>query len=165
MVRKVKDVDYAHAFAKAIAVASTTCTSSGNAWGCASAYAHASAWATATASAHAKAWAAAKNACYCDGKLQIVESDADAEAFELKKLVAKVTAAADAYTCVEPTDPGDVSTTYDNAAQTCIQDIYATVLAKVRFPLKPVIFQPVLSSSFMLLECYNRHLGHCCSLA
>lgn len=117
--------DNGFAFAKAIAVAKTTCRSSGNAWGCAAAYAHAQAWAKATASAHASAWADAVAQCKCD-KAQTVAAQADGHADEFKKLVAKVEAVADAHVCVDQYD--QYASDYD--AQTCVQEIYFHVFAK-----------------------------------
>jgi dGTP triphosphohydrolase len=126
-----KEEDYKYdegrAFAKAIAVARATCTSSGNAYGCAAAYANAKAWSKATVSAHAKAWADAIAQCKCDGKTQTAEASASAYASEFRTLIAKVEALASAHVCVHG---DDYASEYD--AQTCLQDIYATVFAKVR---------------------------------
>jgi hypothetical protein len=125
-VDKAKDWDEGFAFAKAISTARTYCKSSGNAWGCAAAYAHAQAWAKATVSAHASAWSEAVAKCHCD-KEQIVAAQADGHAYEFKKLVAKVEAVASAHVCVSGSDQAS-----DYDAQTCVQDIYAHVFAKVR---------------------------------
>jgi hypothetical protein len=122
---KAKASDKGFAFATAIATARTVCTSSGNAYGCASAYAHAQAWAKATVKAHASAWAEAVAKCKCD-KTQTVAAKADGEASEFKKLVAKVEAVAKATVCVYGDDYES-----DEEAQTCVQDIYAHVFASV----------------------------------
>jgi hypothetical protein len=114
------------AFAKAISTARTYCKSSGNAWGCAAAYAHAQAWADATVSAHASAWSEAVSQCHCD-KEQTAAAQTDGHAHEFKKLVAKVESVASAHVCV---DGDDDASDYD--AQTCVQDIYARVFAQVR---------------------------------
>jgi hypothetical protein len=121
------DYDYGRAFAKAIAVAKTTCNSKGNAYGCAAAYAHAQAWAAATVSAHASAWAEAIAECDCDDKTQTVDAQAVAYAAEFRLLISKVEAVASANVCVYGDDYGS-----DYDAQTCLQDLYATVFAKVR---------------------------------
>jgi hypothetical protein len=117
--------DRGFAFAKAIAATKTTCTSSGNAYGCASAYAYAQAWSDATFKAHAAAYAKALGRCKCD-KEQIVKAKAFGNASEFKKVVAKVEALAQSAVCVS----GNESKS-DSDAQTCVQDIYATVFAYV----------------------------------
>jgi hypothetical protein len=120
------DSDKGFAFAKAIAVAKTTCRSSGNAWGCAAAYAHAKAWATATVSAHASAWAEASAQCNCD-KAQTAYAQADGHASEFLLLSANVEAVANSHVCVSGSESRS-----DYQAQTCVQDIYAHVFARVR---------------------------------
>jgi hypothetical protein len=119
--------DEGYAFAKAIAVAKTTCTSAGNAYGCAAAYAHAQAWATATVSAHAIAWAEAVAQCDCDDKTETATASADAYAHEFRTLMAKVQAEASSHVCALGNENAS-----DRDAQTCLQDLYATVFAKVR---------------------------------
>jgi hypothetical protein len=117
---------HGYAFAKAIATVKTYCRSAGNAWGCAAAYAHAKAWAKATISAHAAAWAEAVAKCQCD-KEHVVAAEAYGHADELEELIATVEASAYSKVCVDGDDEKKGA-----AAETCVQDIYATALAKVR---------------------------------
>jgi hypothetical protein len=117
----------AQAFAKAIATARTTCKADGNAYGCAAAFAHSAAWATAAAEAHAQAWALAIQQCPCDDKMQSMQADADAHADETALLTARVEAVASAEICSQP---NGIKRTHAQA-QTCLQDIYALVYAKV----------------------------------
>jgi hypothetical protein len=117
--------DSGFAFAKAVAATRTKCNSSGNAYGCASAYAFAEAWADATFEAHASAWAKAIGKCNCD-KEQIVKAKAFGSASEFKEVVAKVKALSKSAVCVSGNE-----TREDRDAQTCVQDIYATVFAYV----------------------------------
>lgn len=119
----------AFAFAKAVATVEVACTSEGNAYGCAAAYAFAQSWAQAAAMAHAEAWAQAVQQCECGGKDQITAAEADAFASETFKLTAEVEALAQASVCA-----GFGSSASDGDAQTCIQDIYAWVYAKVCAP-------------------------------
>lgn len=115
-----------YAFAKAIATVKTYCRSRGNAWGCAAAYAHAKAWAQATISAHAAAWAEAVAKCPCD-KEHVVAAEAYGHADEFQELIASVEAAAYNKICVDGNDKKE-----GYAAETCVQNLYATALAKVR---------------------------------
>lgn len=123
---KSSKYDEGLAFAKAIAVAKTECDSTGNAYGCAAAYAHAKAWALAAVSAHASAWAEARAKCTCDEKTEEVSAGADAYAHEFEYLTANVTATAESHICVEHTQYAS-----NSEEQTCIQGLYAKVFAKV----------------------------------
>ena len=116
----------ANAFAKAVATVEVACDSEGNAYGCAAAYAYASSWAQAAAFAHGEAWAQAVQECQCAGNDQTTAANADAYASETFALIAEVEAIADKFVC----SAGDSSSS-DSEAQTCLQDIYAWVTAKV----------------------------------
>lgn len=113
------------AYAKAISAAETECTASGNAWGCAAAYAYSAAWADAVVSAHATAWSEAIALCDCDFNGQEVATTTDALAWELRHLNAEVSSYSEAHVCVDRDEAK-----FDFSAQTCVQDIYATVFAK-----------------------------------
>lgn len=125
MRRKLEDHAGGFAFAEAIATAETYCRSSGNAWGCAAAYAHAQAWAEASISAHADAWADAIAQCTCNDKTQTVFAEAQNYAYLSEYITAKVSSVAESKVCVDGDDEK-----YDYDQQTCIQDIYAVAWAK-----------------------------------
>jgi len=128
MIDVYGEKEFGFAFAKAVAATAAQCDTDGNAYGCAASFAYSAAWATAAASAHAEAWAEAVQKCNCNGKEQITAANSDAYATESKYFKAQVEAVAESSAC------GYYG--YDDApdadAQTCVQNIYFTSIAKVR---------------------------------
>jgi hypothetical protein len=116
---------------QAITSAYAKCTSTGNAYGCASAEAAAKAWASATASAHASAVADAVNYCHCKDAPAFAGAWASgtAGAFEAK-IKADVAAKAIGAVCVKSTGPGQTATAEVSVVAKCIEKKYAYVMAE-----------------------------------
>lgn len=126
MVDYMHDYDDAYAFAYAAASTSAECKSTGNAYGCAAAYANAKAWADAVLEVWAGAWATAINYCDCGGKGGNVAIATNyGKAHEFERLVAEVEAEAHSKVCVYGDDEA-VAT----ADSYCLHSIYAVGFAK-----------------------------------
>jgi hypothetical protein len=115
---------------QAITSANAKCTSTGNAYGCASAEAAAKAFAQATASAHASAVADATNACKCKNGKAFATAwlSGSAGAFEAT-ITADVAAKATAAVCVKSNGPGQSATAEVGVVAKCIEKKYAYVMA------------------------------------
>ena len=114
----------AFAAARAITDAAGECTSTGKAFGCASAESQAAAWATATAEAHASAYAEAFNGCgVCDTAGTQVEAAAEVLASTFQTLVADVYSRAEILVCVE----GDQSSSAE-AFSNCFATAYTRLV-------------------------------------
>jgi hypothetical protein len=118
---------------QAITSAYSKCTSTGNAYGCASAEAAASAWAEATASAHASAVADAVNECHCKNAEGFASawSSGSAGAF-VAKIKADVSAKATSAVCVKSNGPGQSATAEVAVVAKCIEKKYAFVMAEAQ---------------------------------
>lgn len=132
----------AYAFAKAVTEVYGSCTVRGrNAYGCAAAYSYATAWADAVATSHAAAWAEAVGQCECGVGTTIVAAESDGYATESAYLAADVKSLSEGYIC-HATDARRggrgrrtrPSTKKFHQSQTCLENVYATVLARVRPP-------------------------------
>jgi hypothetical protein len=128
---KISQLPYCHPNnVQAITSAYAKCTSTGNAYGCASAEAAASAWAEATASAHASAVADATNVCECKNAEGFAGAWASGAtgAFEAKIKV-DVASKAAAAVCVKSEGPGQTATAEVATVAKCIEKKYAYVMA------------------------------------
>jgi hypothetical protein len=119
---------------QAVSSASAECISSGNAYGCAAAFAYARAWAEAVASAHAGAFSLAINKCTCRGEPQEVIASNYGSASVFEELVVDVEAVASAKVCVK----GNASA-HASVLASCQQTVYADVFANVRSHGLPLI--------------------------
>jgi hypothetical protein len=118
---------------QAITSAYAKCTSTGNAYGCASAEAGARAWAEATASAHASAVADATNVCECKDGQAFAGNWASGSTGEIvAKIKADVSAKATAAVCVKSSGPGQSATAEVGVVAKCIEKKYAYVIAEAQ---------------------------------
>lgn len=114
------------AVANAIADASTECTSSGDAFGCAKAGASAQSWASATAEANARAVSEALGNCgTCTADAANVTAAGENLASTLVDLTTEATANAESFACVK----GDQAASSEAFAN-CFAEAYAQVFAR-----------------------------------
>ena len=120
----------AYAVAQAIADASGDCTSTGKAFGCATAESQAAAWASATAEAHAAAYAEAYNGCGACDPQTAVEATASSEvlASTFIELMADVYARAEILVCVKG-DQSASATAWSNCFAKAFTHINAKAIA------------------------------------
>lgn len=125
--KHIEKSDGAYAFAKAMTEVHGSCRTRGNAYGCAAAYSYATAWADAVATVHAAAWSEAIAECKCNPDLvsTIVATESDSYASEAAYLAADVQSLSRGHTCAK----GYQRKSFYQA-QTCLQNVYATILAK-----------------------------------